>query len=108
MTGELTSNELLEKNSGEKETTNCDVPKRKCQFACSFGKHWDNFCLCLILEALETILLGKRSYFSAHFHSLYKVGRNGSIGIKGTTAKKSTSSGARPDYCWLGVHCITN
>ena len=40
------------------------------------------------------------------FHSLYKVGRNGNIGIKGfkNTKKEVTSSGARPDardYYWF-------
>ena len=39
------------------------------------------------------------------FHSLYKVGRNGIIGINGfNNSKKVTSSGARPDardYYWL-------
>ena len=39
------------------------------------------------------------------FHSLYKVGRNGIIGINGfNNSKKVTSSGARPDardYYWF-------
>ena len=40
------------------------------------------------------------------FHSLYKVGRNRSVGIKGfNNSKKATPSGAQPDaigiYFWF-------
>ena len=70
--------------------------------------------LMLSCSLISTTLIEFFLHYQQHirfFHSLHKVGRNGSIGIKGFNngKKKVTSSGARPEIITgLGVQCLTN